>query len=267
VRTLPITAALAGVALWALAQVPDTASGPKFEVASVKAHPDTATHNRSINNPPGGRLSCSNSTLRDLIAYAFDVRDYQILNAPDWAETEHYDIEAKPAREDAAHEPPRYSQAEDELGRARTRALLAERFELKVHDEQREMNVYSLVVAKGGAKLQPTQETGPFPQMSWNQTRVICKKVTMARFAKVLLASSMNRYVIDNTGLTGEYDFRMDFQPDQPARREGSPENALGPAGPTFLQALEEQLGLKLVAAKGPVPFLSIDRAEKASAN
>jgi uncharacterized protein (TIGR03435 family) len=259
-------AALTGTALWAFAQVQSGMPRPTFEVASVKAHPDTADHNRSLNNPAGGQLSCSNVTLRDLISYAFEVRDYQIVNAPAWAETEHYDVVAKPSAEDAAHEPPRYSDAANELGRRRTQALLAERFGLKVHEEQREMNVYSLVVAKGGAKLQPTQDTGPFPQMSWNRTRVTCKQVAMARFAKVLLADQMNRYVIDNTGLTGKYDIKMEFQPDEPARRDGASE-APAPAGPTFLQALEEQLGLRLVAAKGPVPFLSIDHVEKPSAN
>jgi len=265
-RTLSATVALAG-ATFAFALAQDSNRQPTFEVASVKVHPDRADHNRSINDPPGGQLNCSNSTLRDLIGYAFDVRDYQIVNAPDWADTEHYDIVAKPSAEDAAHEPPRYSDAANELNRRRTQALLEERFELKVHEEQREMNVYSLVVARGGAKLQPTQDHGPFPQMSWNRTTVNCKRVTMARFAKILLATQMSRYVIDNTGLTGEYDFKMQFQPDEPARREGAPDNALAPTGPTFLQALEEQLGLRLVAAKGPVPFLSVDHVEKASAN
>lgn len=260
-----LTAVWGYAVLCGYAQTPDRAPRPSFEVASVKPHGNSADTNMSINFAPGGQLNCTNVSLRLMILYAYELSDYQVVNAPGWADTERYDIVAKPSPEDAGHEPPQYSNASQTLNRQRTRVLLEERFGLKTHQEQREMSVYSLIVAKGGPKLHPTESTAPLPQMSWNQTRVICKKVSMERFAKVLLASNMNRYVIDNTGLTGEYDFRMDFRPDEPAHKEG--ELATAPTGPNFTQALEEQLGLKLVTAKGPVPFLAIDHAERPSAN
>lgn len=263
-RTLPVTVALAGAAfVFALAQ---DNKQPAFEVASVKVHANLADTNMSINDKPGGQLECSNVSLHMVMSFAYNLRDYQILNLPPWADDDRYDIAAKPSADDAANEPARYSDSADGILRQRTRALLADRFGLKTHDEQREMNVYSLVLAKGGSKLQPTQDKGPFPQTSWNATRMICKQVTMARFAKTL-GGRMNRYVIDNTGLTGAYDFHMEFQPDEPAGKGGTSENALGPSGPTFTQALEEQLGLRLVAAKGAVPYLIVDHVEKPSAN
>ena len=254
--------AVAGVC--ALAQAQESKTAPAFEVASVKRHANTADTNMSINTPAGGRLECSNVPVRMLVTYAYDVRDYQIVNLPAWADTDRWDIEAKPSAEEAAREPTRFSETSNQLGRQRTQALLADRFGLKLHEERKEMTVYSLVVAKGGPKLPVTTSDSPFPQMSWNRTSVHCKKVTMQRFAKVLLASRMNRYVIDNTGLTGEYDVTMEFQPDEAMPKEGAAEAA---AGPTFVNALEEQLGLRLVTAKGLVPFLSIDHIERPSAN
>jgi uncharacterized protein (TIGR03435 family) len=246
------------------AQTIETQPPAPFEVASVKLNRDLGNTNMSINDAAGGQLNCTNVPLRMLLTFAYDMRDYQILNAPAWADSERYDIMAKLSAEDAAKEPPRHSAASDSRIRWRTQALLADRFGLKVHEEKREMSVYSLVIAKGGPKLQATNGESPFPQTSWNNTRLQCKRCTMDRLAKIVLASRMSRYVIDNTGLTGEFDFHMEFQPDEVAAKDGSPST---PSGPSFLMALEEQLGLKLVAAKGPVPFLIVDHVEKPSGN
>src|SRR6185437_16867323 len=98
---LPAACALAILWANARAQVPLA----PFEVVSVKVHANAADTNMSIGTPPGGQLSCSNANLRALIAYAYDVRDYQILNTPAWAETDRYDIAAKLSEQDAAQEP------------------------------------------------------------------------------------------------------------------------------------------------------------------
>ncbi|HUA57525.1 MAG TPA: TIGR03435 family protein [Verrucomicrobiae bacterium] len=258
-----IMAGFACLAMVSPAQNPD-AKPFTFEVASIKVNSDIANTDMSMNDEPGGRLNCKNVTLRLLITYAYDIRDSQLLGAPSWAGTERYNILAKPSAGEAANEPRPYSEAENQRMRQRTQALLADRFGLKLHEEKKEMAVYSLVVAKGGPKLQASNS--PFPQISANNTRVQCKKVTMQRFAQVLLADRMNRYVIDNTGLTGEYDFTIHFKPDGAPSKEPAG-TAPAPTGPSFLTALEEQLGLKLVGAKVPVPCLVVDRVEKASEN
>jgi uncharacterized protein (TIGR03435 family) len=239
----------------------------EFEVASVKANTSSST-NSSINNHAGGVLDCVNVTFRQLISFAYDVRDYQILNAPGWAATEHYDILAKPSAADAAAEPTGKvpSPAAGERLRRRTQALLADRFGLVLRTESREMSVYALVVANGGPKLTESKtEVGP--QMSWNDRKLTCKKVTIQRFAEAMIASRLNRYVVDKTGLSGEYDFQMEFVPDPPPSKPGDPAASSDPAGPSFETALQEQLGLKLVTTKAPVPFLAIEKADRPSAN
>lgn len=230
-------------------------SGPRFEVASIK--PNTTTNHSSFTNyPPGGRLEGTNVSVKMLIALAYDIRDYQILNAPDWTATEHYDILAKPSAQDAAAEPAVDSVNPNANLRLRTRALLAERFGLSVHNETREMPIYALRLAKAGPKLQEASKTEIGPQMRWNNRQAICKKVTMKRFAEVLLSTRMERPVIDETGLTGEYDFEMNFVPD-----------AADTTGPDFQTALQDQLGLKLVGTKGPGNYLIIDAVSKPTAN
>lgn len=264
-RAFFLTTAIALLPVAITAQTPDAKPLP-FEVASVKLNTDLSNTNLSINFAPGGQLNCSNVPLRMLITFAYDMRDYQVVNAPGWADTDHFDIVAKPSAEDAVHEPSHYTDASTERLRLRTRALLAERFGLKLREEKREMPVYSLVVAKGGPKLQPTTSNTADTQMTMNNTRLICRKVTMERFATHMLSSRMGRPVIDNTGLTGEYDFKMEFQP-EPRASAPSADAAPAPSGPSFLTALEEQLGLRLVSAKGPVPFLIVEHVEKPSAN
>lgn len=260
---------VAALVLSAVAQVsgqaPDSEAHLGFEVASVKPNLTLGT-NMSINDAPGGQLNCSNVTLRQLISFAYNVRDYQILEAPGWAGTERYDVLAKPSTADAAKEPARMDSPAEGRVRLRTQSLLADRFGLAVHYESREMRVYALVVANGGPKLAASKaEKGG---MSWNGERVTCKKVTMKRFAEMLLASRFNRFVVDETGLTGEYDFEMHFVPDSPTPKPGETVTAAdAPTGPTFEGALQEQLGLKLITTKAAVPFLVIDKAERPSAN
>ncbi len=104
--------------------------------------------------------------------------------------------------------------------------------------------------------------------MSWNAERITCNKVTMTRFAEVFLAIRFNRFVVDQTGLSKEYDFEMQFAPDAPQAKPGeAATTASDPAGPSFETALREQLGLKLVITKAAVPLLVIDKVERLSAN
>jgi uncharacterized protein (TIGR03435 family) len=237
-------------------------TGATFEVASVKLNPSMG-NNVSINLKPGGVLECTNASLPMLITMAYNVRDNQISGAPGWAESERYDIVAKPSAEDRAAEPTNPSESSGQRMRQRLQALLAERFGVVLHTEDREMPVYALVVAKGGAKMTPsTADNGPSINMS--EHKLVGKKVSMQRFAEAILSNRLGRTTIDETGLKGEYDFVIEFAPE-----EGS-----GPAGPPtdfpgapFLTAMREQLGLRVEAAKGPVKYLIIDKAEHPSAN
>jgi len=238
---------------------------PVFEVASVKLNTSVGT-SMSINNAPSGQLTCTNASLRMLVTFAYNIRDHQLINMPDWATSVHYDIVAKPSPEDAPFQPKERSDEAIDLLRRRTRALLAERFGLVAHDDTRETTIYVLVVAKGGPKLKPT-ETENGPQISTNDRTIICKKVTMKRFAEVAIAGKLRRTVEDHTGLTGEYDLKVEFAPDASANPDANRTASNDVAGPDFLTALREQLGLRLDTAKGAEKVLVIDKVERATEN
>jgi uncharacterized protein (TIGR03435 family) len=241
---------------------------PKFEVASIKLNTTTLNGNRSLNRHDGGILDCSNVTLRMLVQFAFGKRDYEVLGLPAWADTEPYDILAKPTAEEAAREPAGFGKGNENL-KLRTQSLLAERFGMMTHSEMREGSIYNLVVAKGGPKLTPTvNELGP--QSSWNNVRIICKKITMKQFAEGALSAMLGHPVVDATRVEGEYDLRVNFSPDEVPGGVEKPiadRPANDSAAPPFFIAIQQQLGLKLEPAKGPVQYLMIDHVERPSAN
>lgn len=236
-----------------------------FEVASVKPN-RSMTQDMSLNPTPGGGLEVVNSTLRTLIIFAYDLRDDQISRGPSWLDADRYDIHAKAPAGTKAGIPNTTWLAVDDPLRVRLRTLLADRFHLAVHREMKEMPVLALMQEKGGAKLQPWKEGDlPGPSMHLDYTKLTCRKYSMQRFASVILAGRLGMAVIDKTGLGGEYNFGMTFQPDPPPSRTGAAPEA--GTGPTFLEALHDQLGLKLERQKAPVDFLVIDHVEKPEAN
>ena len=248
-----------------------------FEVASIKpANPDTP--GSSIQFMPGGGLRMTGVPLRAMITFAYDVRDFQISGGPGWMGTERFDVMARPERAaaegledlskmtDAQRKTVRDQMAE------RLRALLADRFQLVVHKETKEQAIYALLVSKNGAKLQEVKNPGPRQGMSMNRGR----QQGMAAPTEMLgqtLSNVTGRPVIDKTGLTGKYDFVLEWTPDVGADAraqgfgDGITQPAPAPGGPTIFTALQEQLGLRLDAQKGPVPNIVIDRAEKPSEN
>jgi bla regulator protein blaR1 len=234
----------------------------KFDVASVKV--DTSvSQDTSLNLTPGDGLDVVNNSTRMLITFAYDIRDDQLSGGPAWAGTERYDIRAKTSPAETVP-PSKGLYDAGAIGRVRLRlqALLAERFQLVLHRETREMPVYALVVGKNGPgpKLQLWKEGNEAgPQVIGRGTSLTCKKVTLQKFAEVL-AESLGRTVLDRTGLSREYNIKLEFVPEQ---RGASADLR----GPTFLEAVQEQLGLKLETQKGPVTVLVIDHAEKPSAN
>jgi len=219
-----------------------------FEVASIKPHPGIITYSADP-SPKGDRVVGVASTLIDMITTAYNVRYDQISGGPDWTKSDHFDLEAK---------------ASAPITRAQMRpllqALLGERFKLQIHRETKEVPMYALVVAKGGAKLhQPNEENrgdirvGPDAIM-----HLTVSKGTMAQLAERLSSNGAGRPVMDRTGLTGAYSFKLDWI-------NGTP--GIDAAAPSLFVALEEQLGLKLEPIKGPGEVIVIDHAEKPTAN
>ncbi len=242
----------------AVAQEPDAAKlAAKFEVAAIKPS-DPASKGFRIQSAPGGKFIATGLTVKFLIQQAYGVREFQVIGAPGWTDNERFDITAQPDAEDAAQQ---------NVNPFRMRNLLAERFQLKLTKETREMPVYHLVAAKSGPKL--TESTvGPEGQfMQMGRGRITGKGISTAMLA-VQLSQQIGRTVINKTNLTKAYDLTLNWTPDVPAGPDG-PKDPPGadPNGPTLFTALQEQLGLKLESAKGPVEVLVISSVERPSAN
>ena len=222
-----------------------------FEVASVKAAgPGRGSVDFRV--LPGGRLSVTNATLDGVVAMAFGVKRGHLQGGPGWLSVDRFDIEAK---------------ADGEPDRVQTmillQNLLRERFGLEVHREARDGAVFELVVAKGGHKLKRSaadqsrlvlRRNTPenLPGVSYT---IVARKISMPRLAGELVGQ-LNAPVLDKTGLGGEFDFELDFAIDD------KPES-----GVSLFTAIQEQMGLKLLAARGPVEVLVIDRIEKPAGN
>jgi uncharacterized protein (TIGR03435 family) len=218
-----------------------------FEVAALKFHPEPIT----LSADPvtrGSRVTATAVTLVDLITSAYGVRYDQITGGPAWSKSDHYDLSAK-----AEGEAP-LTAAES---RQMLQGLLAERFQLVVRRETREVPVYALVVAKGGSKLHEVKPDSVPGDGVWLRGRKTSSKGWEPWMIAGTLASlpDVGRPVLDKTGLKGLFEFRLDFS-------AGANDDR-----PNIFSAIQDQLGLKLEASKGPVEFVVIDHLEKPSAN
>jgi uncharacterized protein (TIGR03435 family) len=252
---------------------------PTFEVALIK--PTASAEGQSLLQAVPGRLKLTNLTLRRLILNAYGVQDYQISGDPSWIASEHYDIQA------AAADNATVQQMEGPM----LQALLEERFKLMLHRETRQLPVYELTVGKGGTKLQPSKgssctvysvdSTPPPAAAPGEPNRNYCglhltvnglnraldgKGVTMATLAATLsrnYTSDLGRNVVDTTGLPGTFDLHLEWTINSLTGPTPPPD----PAGPSLFTALQDQLGVRLESAKGPVEVFVIDHIEKPSAN
>ena len=213
----------------------------------------------SISAGPG-RFTAQCITLWGLLynAYAVQSLHDEPPGLPGWADSAVFDIEAK-IDDDTAAAMQKLSAGEREHQKGQMlQALLAERFGLRVHYESRIQSIDQLVVAKGGSKLKDWP-AGKDPRgVSWGSNRIRVQGEAMERLA-FCLSDVLGRTVVDKTGLTGKYDIDLKWTPDD---QQGTSD-----AGPTLVTAIEEQLGLKLEAAKGPVDTLVVDHVEKPSEN
>ena len=246
---------------------------PSFDVASVKVNTSGAPISR-MSAPAGtGRFEVTNAQVRMLILNAYGIPDFQLVGGPSWIDSVRVDVTGIAAP----------TATRDDISRM-TRTLLAERFNLVVHREQREMPVYSLVVARDDGRLGPsmraattdcaavTAKGGASPQLPSGQllcttrmspTTINAGGMTMARLAQQL-SGSVGRVVTDETKLAGTYDLQLSFAPER-ALPPGAP--PADPNLPSIFAALPEQLGLKLDARRGMVDVLVIDRIDQPREN
>lgn len=236
-----------------------------FDVVSIKPS-DPLSMNMRVGISPSGTFEAKGVTLIDLIMQAYDVRPFQIVGASGWMGTDKYEIitkdEAKgPSEADLrAMNDRQREQVRDRL-LGKLRVMLADRYQLKFHRDTKEMQVYGLAIAKGGVKLETAPE-GDNSESRMNGSRteegkssLTGKNLPVANLVR-FLSGQVGRTVIDQTGLSGKYNFTMVYAPD-----------LADPVGPSLFTAVQEQLGLKLEAQKGPVEVVVIDSVQKPSEN
>jgi uncharacterized protein (TIGR03435 family) len=238
---------------------------PSFDVATIKPNNSGlgSMQRLTIN---GRDFKTVNSSLADLIKFAYDVQIKQIVGAPDWIDKDRYDVAGTPDHEGAP--------SVDQL-RVMVRKLLAERFQLKFHHETRELPAFVLSVGKDGSKLKPTQLSGPLPGIGMRPGKsgpeLTVVNGTIKDFTGFLQMMVLDRTVVDHTSLTGKYDISVPFTPDDSLFNGHpppfpKPSDGVEPA-PGLFEAIQQQLGLKLTPEKTQVDVLAIDHVEKPSAN
>jgi uncharacterized protein (TIGR03435 family) len=235
---------------------------PSFEVATIKPSKPEERFSLLVNR--SGMMNTTNTSLSDLIKFAYGVHPRQITGGPAWIETERYTISAKP---DTAGMP-----NPDQL-KAMVQKLLSERFELVFHRDKKELPVYAITVTKTGHKLTKADNPLGLPGFSGGGPRgMLVRNATIEELAGVLQSNVLERPVVDQTGLGSvRWDFTLKWTPDaSQIALAGAPQNPPAPdadAPPDIFAAFQQQLGLKLDSAKAPVDVLVIDKVERPSAN
>lgn len=229
-----------------------------FEVVTIK--PTDPAFGGILIRLTGDKFSATGFTLRDLIAFAYQVDVSQILGGPKWFATDRYDVLGKPDREGPLSR---------DTARVMLRALLANRFQLKIHQETREMPVYVLTVNNSGPKMKQRTEGdgGEKTRLTFQGTKATGRNVTAKVLAEELGAMVLNRPVLDRTGIAGTFDLNLSWSTEsgQGNGVAASVKSELN--DPDLFTAIREQLGLKLEAAKGPVEIIAIDQANRPSEN
>jgi uncharacterized protein (TIGR03435 family) len=236
----------------------DLAKAPAFEVASVTpcppgTPPAPMEHTRTAQfTSPGGRFRASATTVKVLLEWAYAIQPSEHSGGPSWIGDACYDVLAKAE-----------GNANDDQMKRMLQTLLADRFQLRLHRERKELSAYVISVGKTTPKLFPPKDdeintvrmaTQTVPDQKTVSYRLVFTQYTLKQLCD-LFARQMDSVVVDRTGLNGEYDFTLEFTPD---------ESRPNPADPALLiTAMREQLGLTLKSQKTPVDVLVIDSAEK----
>jgi uncharacterized protein (TIGR03435 family) len=227
-----------------MAALAQPAPAPSFEVASVKI---AASRENSIEFGPNS-LTMRGVRLNAVIAWAFDIREYQVAG-PGWVPESVFDIVAKSA-----------GPASEAQLRQMLQSLLADRFQLTYHRETREIPALILVVSPKGLKITPADKPGN-PAFRTGKLMLAGDGATIDDLAR-FLAHELHEAVIDRTGLTGLFHYALDinaYVTEEMRKSDGPPMEA----NAIITAALQEQLGLKVEARKAPVPMVVIDRLEK----
>jgi uncharacterized protein (TIGR03435 family) len=226
---------------------------PSFEVAAIKpSDPNDSNDGFHLN---GRHVTIESQTVTSLICFAYAINESQILNAPKWFGEQHWDIDGVPDVEGV----PNVNQYQRMVQK-----LLATRFGVKMHDAQRDLSRYTLSVAKSGPKLAKSKsdpDTG-MDENGWGQGSQRYMEFTNSNMSDLTLCLQVaaGKPIINETKLAGRYDFLLHWTPNEARATEPN-------AAPGLFTAIQEELGLKLEATRGPTDVLVIDAATKPTQN
>ena len=232
---------------------------PSFEVATIK--PTNPSYGGGILiRLTGGKFSATAFTLKDLITFAYAVNSSQITGGPEWFASDRYDVLGKPEK---------VGPLSREAARAMLRPLLADRFHLKIHLENKPMSVFLMTIDRNGPKLSArTPGDGGEPtRLTFRGATATGRNVPMTVLAEELQDMVLGRPVLDKTGLTGNFDFDLAWRPEPKPSESADAPAPVDLTLPDIFTAFREQLGLKLETGKEPAKIIVIDSATKPSEN
>jgi uncharacterized protein (TIGR03435 family) len=233
----------------------------RFEVASIR--PSNPDAQGKLFTVKGRQVLTLNTTLADLVTFAYNVHARQVSGGPAWMETDKFDITGQPELEGLPN---------DRQLRELIRNLLQERFKLSMRTEKRDLPIYAITVAQGGPKL-ARNDSNPngLPSLLFKGLGLLpAVNATMDDFARVMQTAVLDRPVVNRTGLQGRYDFTLRWTPDDSQFRSFGiriPPSTDPNAPPGIFTAIQEQLGLRLESTNGPADVFVIDRVERPTEN
>lgn len=229
------------------------AQQPQFDVSVIKPADPTSTRYGMGFGPNGRSVTVDGLTLLHIAQLAYAVFPSQLIVSPTmpnggWIDSDRYDITAKSDGD---------TPVSKEISNQMLQQLLAQRFALQVHHEKKEITIYSLMVAKGGPKLNPPGTAGPYLSRP-APGKFVGQQTSMASLARAL-GGVLGRPTVDETGISGGFDFSLTWTPNELESSDST--------GQSLFSALQEQLGLKLESKKAPMDVILIDHAEKPTQN
>ena len=267
------TNATPGTSATASSNVPvEVPTNLEYEVASFKVNKEGSGSSSWSNG--GDALTARNVSLLNMVINAYGVKNFQISGAPSWLDSERYDVDAKmdEATADTLKKLPLKERGD--AVRLMMQKLFEQRLNLAVRHDTKELPVYFLVVGKNGAKLKemkPDEKGGSTHTSSHGGIFTMNAQGVQLGNLVGMLSNNLGRIVIDKTGLTGRYDFDLNWTSDErvvltPSGGDTSL-TVSDASGPSLVTAIQEQLGLKLETGKGPVEIIVIERVDRPSDN
>jgi bla regulator protein BlaR1 len=237
-----------------------------YDVVSIHRS-DPAAIGAAVRPGPQGGWRSQNTPVISLLTIAYDIADYQVIGAPAWVDSDRYDVTFTP---DKPQPPPgpgaslKDRLANSSRNRQRLQAVLRDRFGLVLRVETRELPIYILRQAKSGSRLSPHAEGTP-ELIQIHAGSMVGGKATTGILAK-MLSGEFRRPVYDETGLTGQYDFKLDWTPDSDASADAASAGLSSPATGSIFGAID-QLGLRLESKRGPVQVYVVEKIERPTEN